>query len=100
STIAIYTLSLHDALPIFPNDAEGVIFSYDNKRFALQVWNPRSVRAQQFSHIEAFDWSTRWIVEARLEKVPDGTTVATTHHRNPRSEEHTPELQSRENLVC
>jgi len=67
----------------FPNDAEGVIFSYDNKRFALQVWNPRSVWAQQFSHIEAFDWSTRWIVEARLEKVADGTTVAITHHRNP-----------------
>src|SRR5690606_4197374 len=53
----------------FANGAEGVIFSYDNKRFALQVWNPQSVWAQQFSHIAAFDWSARWIVEARLEKV-------------------------------
>lgn len=67
----------------FPNGAEGIIFSYDNKRFALQVWNPNSAWAQQFSHIQAFDWSADWIVEARLEKVADGTTVAITHHRNP-----------------
>jgi uncharacterized protein len=67
----------------FPNGAEGVIFSYDKKRFALQVWNPKSVWAQQFSHIEAFDWSADWIVEARIEKVTDGRTVAITHHRNP-----------------
>jgi uncharacterized protein (DUF1684 family) len=67
----------------FPNGAEGVIFSYDSKRFALQVWNPKSAWAQQFSHIEAFDWSADWIVEARVEKVTDGRTIAITHHRNP-----------------
>ena len=67
----------------FPNGAEGVIFSYDNKRFALQVWNPNSAWAQQFSHVQAFDWSADWIVEARVEKVTDGRTLAITHHRNP-----------------
>jgi uncharacterized protein (DUF1684 family) len=67
----------------FPDGAEGVIFSYDKKRFALQVWNPKSVWAQQFSHIEAFDWSADWIVKARIEKITDGRTVAITHHRNP-----------------
>jgi uncharacterized protein len=67
----------------FPNGAEGIIFSYDRKRFALQVWNPQSVWARQFSEIEAFDWSTDWIVEARVEKVTDGRTIAITHHRNP-----------------
>src|SRR6185436_17766228 len=67
----------------FSNGAEGIVFTYDNKRFALQVWNPKSVWAQQFSHIEAFDWSVDWIVEARLEKVTDGRTIAITHHRNP-----------------
>jgi uncharacterized protein (DUF1684 family) len=67
----------------FPNGAEGVIFSYDKKRFALQVWNPRSVWAQQFSHIDAFDWSADWIVEARVEPVTNGRTVAVAHHRNP-----------------
>ena len=67
----------------FPNGAEGIIFTYDNKRFALQVWNPKSVWAQQFSHIHAYDWSADWIVKARLEKVNAGRTVAITHHRNP-----------------
>ena len=67
----------------FPNGAEGIIFSYDRKRFALQVWNPKSVWAQQFSHIQAYDWSADWIVNARLEPVTDGRTVSITHHRNP-----------------
>src|SRR5687767_8123595 len=67
----------------FSNGAEGVVFTYDNKRFALQIWNPKSVWAQQFSHIQAFDWSADWIVEAHIEKVTDGRTLAITHHRNP-----------------
>jgi uncharacterized protein len=67
----------------FANGAEGIVFSYDKKRFALQVWNPKSAWAQQFSHVQAFDWSADWIVEARVEKVADGRTIAITHHRNP-----------------
>ena len=67
----------------FRNGAEGVIFTYDNKRFALQVWNPKSVWAQQFSHIQVYDWSPDWIVAARVEKVTDGKTLAIAHHRNP-----------------
>jgi uncharacterized protein len=67
----------------FPNGSEGIIFTYDNKRFALQVWNPKSAWAQQFSHIQAFDWSADWIVKARVEKVTNGKTLSITHHRNP-----------------
>lgn len=67
----------------FPNGAEGVIFTYDRKRYALQVWNPKSVWAQQFSHIDAFEWSADWIVRARIEPVENGRTVAVAHHRNP-----------------
>jgi uncharacterized protein (DUF1684 family) len=67
----------------FPNGAEGVIFTYDNKRYALQVWNPKSAWAQQFSHVEAFDWSADWIVDACIEAVANGKTVAVAHHRNP-----------------
>lgn len=67
----------------FHNGAEGIIFTYDNKRFALQIWNPKSAWAQQFSHIEAFEWSADWIVKAHVEKVTDGKTIAITHHRNP-----------------
>ena len=71
------------SIAFFPNGSEGIIFTYDNKRFALQVWNPKSVWAQQFSHILAFDWSADCIVEARIEKVTDGRTIAIAHHRNP-----------------
>jgi uncharacterized protein len=71
------------SIACFPNGAEGIVFTYDSKRFALQVWNPKSIWAQQFSHIEAFDWSAKWIVDARLQKVTDGRTIAITHHRNP-----------------
>ena len=71
------------SIAYFRNGAEGVIFSYDKKRFALQVWNPQSVWAQQFSHVEAFDWSAEGIVEARIEAVTNGRTVAVAHHRNP-----------------
>ncbi len=71
------------SIAYFPNGSEGIIFSYDNKRFALQVWNPKSAWAQMFSHIQAYDWSVRWIVKARVEEVGDGRTVAIAHHRNP-----------------
>jgi uncharacterized protein len=47
------------------------------------VWNPKSVWAQQFSHIEAYDWSAEWIVEARIESVTNGKMVGVAHHRNP-----------------
>lgn len=67
----------------FPNGAEGCIFTYDNKRYALQVWNPKSVWAQQFSHIEAYDWSADWVVQARIEPVSNGKMVGVAHHRNP-----------------
>ena len=71
------------SIACFPNGAEGIIFTYDHKRFALQVWNPKSAWAQQFSHIQAFDWSPEWIVKAHLEKVAGGKTLAIAHHRNP-----------------
>ena len=58
-------------------------FTYDSKRYALQVWNPKSVWAQQFSHIEAYDWSADWVVKARVEAVTNGKMVGVAHHRNP-----------------
>jgi uncharacterized protein (DUF1684 family) len=71
------------SIAYFSNGSEGIIFTYDNKRFALQVWNPKSAWAREFSHIQAYEWSADWIVEARLDKVAVGSTVAITHHRNP-----------------
>lgn len=72
------------AVAEFPDGAEGVIFSYDGERFALQVWNPNSEWARRFHDIAAFDWDPSWRVEARIEPVDDGRTVSITHHRDPK----------------
>src|SRR5690606_41257964 len=68
STTEIYTLSLHDALPIwrFEQRAQGVHGGSVKRRAALFLFRQGSMACE----------------------------------RRARSEEHTSELQSRENLVC
>src|SRR5690606_41526126 len=75
ATTEIYTLSLHDALPI----SERAI-KYGLK---ASVWVYACVRK-----IATAAASVPWIVERRVD------------YGVWRSEEHTSELQSRENLVC
>src|SRR5690606_40617660 len=82
-----HTHSLHDALPIF--------------RAALKLQNLDKLKPeylisklQEAAEILGKDFSTRQYKDLRMKK-PDFPPVATI-----RSEEHTSELQSRENLVC
>src|SRR3712207_8139284 len=70
ATTEIYTLSLHDALPIYEADVE-----------------VRSVSAQDFS-------APFW----RMTGQTLAAELGESH--NQRSEEHTSELQSRQYLVC
>lgn len=72
------------ALASFPDGAEGVIFTYDGSKYALQVWNPRSAWASRFADISAFGWDPSWRVEATVTPVLSGRTVSITHHRDPR----------------
>src|SRR5690606_41353215 len=72
ATTEIYTLSLHDALPIYAQ--------VDQRVGPRQLQNHEQDQAQQGDDAQLDD-------QARLEPVL-------------RSEEHTSELQSRENLVC
>src|SRR5439155_22450412 len=78
----IFTLSLHDALPISslqPGDR--------------RVERPRTDRAVERAHVvEQQGHGARAVVE-RDEDEP-------RRRREPRSEEHTSELQSRGHLVC
>lgn len=67
----------------FPGSAEGVIFSYDGAKFALQVWDPASEWASGYGGIAAFDADPSWRVIATVRPVDDGRTVSITHHRNP-----------------
>src|SRR5436309_16037257 len=80
ATSAIYTLTLHDALPIWASASlSGVGFPGPASRAssALIVSTARSGKARSF-----------------------GSRAAYCSASASRSEEHTSELQSRENLVC
>src|SRR5690606_41403831 len=86
ATTEIYTLSLHDALPIwiFQQILEG---DQEADRF-LAVDQAVVVRQRQVHHGQ----------DHHLAVDGHGTILDLVHAQ--RSEEHTSELQSRENLVC
>src|SRR5206468_11772304 len=84
-TTGFYTLSLHDALPIFPEAAQGAL--------ALQV---RAGEENLVAGADAFETRRRVEVErACVARVGAGCLAPVA-----RSEEHTSELQSRSDLVC
>src|SRR5690606_40176759 len=93
-TPALYTLSLHDALPIYPADVGA---GWGGEAFGTGA--------------AAMTIEGNWIVGAlrndfpdtpyRVVELPAGPAgKGTLQFTNCRSEEHTSELQSRENLVC
>ncbi len=67
----------------FPDGAEGIIFTYDGTKYALQVWNQKSPWARRFHDIAAFDEDSSWIVRATVETAEPGRTVSVIHHRDP-----------------
>src|SRR5690606_41726321 len=75
ATTEIYTLSLHDALPIYPT-RNGATFSDKRRKATSAVTLCEKANQDDPAHHQ------QW------------------HTFNCRSEEHTSELQSRENLVC
>src|SRR5690606_40121351 len=85
-----YPLSLHDALPIF------------DIRIALETFVVKSL-ANRID--EAYVEKLEENLDGQLETTINGdyeraTVLDTDFHVKLRSEEHTSELQSRENLVC
>src|SRR5690606_41323599 len=82
ATTEIYTLSLHDALPISPFSLEKPGFDSDN-----YLLENKKVKPNPDGTLEE--------IRAYLNKNEDDKKT-----RVFRSEEHTSELQSRENLVC
>src|SRR5439155_19531133 len=94
TTTPIYTLSLHDALPIFD--------------FAMMVGGFRSdspVHAYLYAQAESYAIPSLHIIGKADRVVPSGDSrilaaqFGTTRSAF-RSEEHTSELQSRGHLVC
>src|SRR3712207_8592850 len=81
----IYTLSLHDALPIWPGTGPG-------RAVPGRACTPRP--GCTASRGRGIPTTSRWRSTA------PGSPGARTAGRAPRSEEHTSELQSRQYLVC
>src|SRR5690242_21218409 len=88
ATTEIYTLSLHDALPIFRAKLSAALI--------VQKINNSSC---------AFDTFPSVLAELKYKGVPDEVLMAMVNSPHggrgiARSEEHTSELQSHVNLVC
>src|SRR5690606_41891515 len=100
ATTEIYTLSLHDALPIFvkyheenrvwPKRPTDINFSNDTLKLFLTHFDTVSFTSNDNSIDVDYKFSKEREFLAPIEFVDPGN----------RSEEHTSELQSRENLVC
>src|SRR5205814_6614323 len=92
STPALYTLSLHDALPICgpvhcaePSN-DGIVYVCDRTNDRLQMFTMEGKFLNE--------------VQIQPESKGDGSTWDVEFSKDPRSEEHTSELQSLRHLVC
>src|SRR3712207_7093440 len=81
ATTEIYTLSLHDALPIFPSSA-----------------NTLTTPKKNMTNVNNRFFMTKNICVMRLGNKDNEKKQM--HKKTARSEEHTSELQSRQYLVC
>src|SRR5690606_41314183 len=91
ATTYVFTLSLHDALPISRDAAVQRVRSADHP--AREVTIQAQVHVGRRAHGRRPDHVGR---PAVLRSQRDQVAIV----ENTRSEEHTSELQSRENLVC
>src|SRR5260370_17565882 len=83
ATTEIYTLSLHDALPIY-------LIEYENWHHVISQHNPADCASRGIPAAELRDLELWW----------NGPHWQSSKSRSSRSEEHTSELQSHLNLVC
>src|SRR5690606_41713694 len=93
-----YALSLHDALPIYRRSFGSLNFYFDWNGFRFVFWNNNLLEF----HKQGIDW--QWLEDTVQEAQTLSLNAIVIHHvdhaNKQRSEEHTSELQSRENLVC
>src|SRR5207247_10179627 len=93
STTLLYTLSLHDALPIFNRRAMELL-----RAGGILVTCSCSYNLTEWDFLEVLREAAN---DARSEfRVVERRTQAADHPILLRSEEHTSELQSRVDLVC
>src|SRR5690606_40714265 len=96
---ALYALSLHDALPIFLTGTQDYIHALA-KRFNIYV-DENKEAAGGFEHSGLFALIDKeGKIRCRTDKFGNPILYYSGLNYLDRSEEHTSELQSRENLVC
>src|SRR5690606_39527962 len=94
ATTTTYPLSLHDALPIYANDV-AIDPTVVVRKYAANVGNGSATTFNLSHGLGTQD------LTVTIKRVSDGEVVFADVVLPPaRSEEHTSELQSRENLVC
>src|SRR5690606_40755328 len=87
----LYTLSLHDALPIYEGELEGA------HRLAVEHGDHHHLVGVGSQLAQRGDVAR---VERLVRPIVGGADRILGEQLHDRSEEHTSELQSRENLVC
>src|SRR5690606_41967011 len=93
-TTDIYTLSLHDALPI------SLRVTHNNVRKANIIFEKDTYRALHLIGFDAIMPGTILRDFGEMARYAFNSTKEAEKNLESRSEEHTSELQSRENLVC
>src|SRR5690606_41028271 len=89
--LATYSLSLHDALPIY-------IFNFGTQKSQEMDFAYTDENGQkQYVHLGSYGIGVTRLIGVLAEKFADERGLVWP---DVRSEEHTSELQSRENLVC
>src|SRR5690606_39783425 len=97
--IDITTLSLHDALPIFIKDLQHpeIVFNMDSQWFGETKAGTRQYNeALKSEGVKIMMKPQVWVWKGEF----TGFIEMESEENWSRSEEHTSELQSRENLVC
>src|SRR5690606_41056225 len=94
SPTQLYTLSLHDALPIYPYTP---LYKIEKKvKTARSSQSIKIISTNIYQFNKEYNKFTKFI----LKQDPDIILTMESNKEWERSEEHTSELQSRENLVC
>src|SRR5690606_41950925 len=93
----IYHLSLHDALPIWRRDRASVAREAPGP--SRRHWHCRPASDKAGDSVTGTEPDIAKLVE-QLAQHDSSDAMARSVRKAARSEEHTSELQSRENLVC
>ncbi len=64
---------------VFSDTVRGAVIAQATGGYALRVWDANSEGIQNFGGIDVFDYNPDWVITARWEENPSGTTVGFEH---------------------